>query len=481
MQFNSYVFIMAFMPIMVVGYFLANKISFTLGKVVLITGSCIFYAYSDSRMILYLLDSICINYGASCVILKSKWKKIFLYSAIVVNVCLLLYFKYWNFIIENINSFMKMDLTISKIILPLGISFFTFQQIAYVVSVYKREILSVSLLDYLLYITYFPKLLMGPLTEPGDFIEEINNRETKYIHLDYLAEGLKIFSFGLLKKALLADTFASAVSWGYSNIERLSSMDLFLIMLCYTFQIYFDFSGYSDMAVGASRMLGISLPINFDSPYKAVSIRDFWKRWHISLTKFFTKYIYIPLGGARRGLCRTCINTMIIFLISGIWHGANWTFILWGILNGIFSVIERVIEPVVKKLIEPVRWIITFLTVNVLWLLFSAGSVGQWIDMLKKILCFQNTTVNEELLKIFAIPETGIISDVFHLDVVSSNIRGFWMLIFMVVSFGICLFPENNYRNLKKINVWYMVLAAIAIVWGILCLSTESVFVYFDF
>lgn len=299
MQFNSYEFILMFMPLVVIGYFSLSRLNVKLGKIVLIIGSIVFYAYSDIAMIKVLLLSGLINYLLSLCITKFKWKRTFLTIPIIINVSLLLYFKYTNFAVSNLNLWLGKEITVKSIVQPLGISFFTFQQIAFIVSVYKG-LVDTSLLNYMAYILYFPKILMGPLMEPIDFYQQLDNRELKRVNWNNIAIGIKFFSFGLFKKMLLADTFAKAVSWGYSNIRTATSFDWILISLFYTLEIYFDFSGYSDMAVGASQMLNITLPINFDSPYKALSVRDFWKRWHISLTKFFTKYIYIPLGGSRR-------------------------------------------------------------------------------------------------------------------------------------------------------------------------------------
>lgn len=383
--------------------------------------------------------------------------------------------------ILNINSVFSSDFKLRELILPVGISFYTFQQIAYVVSLYKREIQKVYLVDYLLYILYFPKLLMGPLMEPSDFLNQINDKELKKIDWDNLACGIQIFCFGLFKKMMVADIFSKAVSWGYSNMETTTSMDWVLIMLFYTFEIYFDFSGYSDMAVGSSLMLNITLPINFDSPYKALSIRDFWKRWHISLTKFFTKYVYIPLGGSRKGKIFTYINTMLIFLISGIWHGANWTFILWGVLHGVFMVVDRMFETTESKIFEPVRWGSTFLIVNILWLLFRSDSVKQWGNILKTIGSFSNTGISAGLLEQFLLPESKFLENIFHLGFWTSHIRGFWMLLFIIGAGGICLIPENNYNTMRKISWVSMILSVISFVWAFVCLSGESVFVYFNF
>ena len=210
---------------------------------------------------------------------------------VVLNTALLFVFKYTGFVLTNLNA-LGASFAPPELMLPLGISFFTFQQVAYLAAVYKKELLRADALDYLAYILYFPKLLMGPLMDPVDFVTQLNNASLKRPNAENIAAGLKLFSFGLFKKLLLADTFAKAVAWGFANTETATAADWLLVMLFYTFEIYFDFSGYTDMATGSSLILNITLPINFDSPYRALSIRDFWKRWHISLTKFFTRYIY---------------------------------------------------------------------------------------------------------------------------------------------------------------------------------------------
>lgn len=481
MQFNSYVFILLFLPIVLALYFGANRIQERLGKIVLIAASMCFYAYAGQIACLYLAATIALNYLFTVRIKRHRWKKIFLVIPLCINIGGLLYFKYTNFAIENSNAILGTNFARKDMVLPLGISFITFQQIAYLVSVFRKELTNNNFVDYLVYILYFPKLLMGPMVEPVDFFAELNCVENKKVNWEHIAEGLKIFAFGLFKKVVFADTFSTAVEWGYSKIDTPTSMDWILIILFYTFEIYFDFSGYSDMAVGVSRMFNITLPMNFDSPYKATSIRDFWKRWHISLTKFLTKYIYISLGGNRKGKLFTYLNTMIVFLVSGIWHGANWTFILWGILHGMLSVMERIFERGKDRFIEPVKWFYTFGCVNVLWLLFRSNSVGEWLHILKKILLFQNTSISEELLNIFRLPETRFLIQIFHLNKFDTMIRGWWMLVFLGVSFAICLIPENNYKKLKDKRMFLVIPAVTACVWGILCLSTESVFVYFNF
>lgn len=481
MQFNSYIFILAFLPLLLLAYFTLNKITPSLGKAALVIGSSLFYLYGGWYNALFLGISMLINYLLVLAVAHSPKKRTFLKIDVICNVVILLFFKYINIGISIINSSLPKDETpLEGIIMPLGISFITFQQIMYAVNVSKEKI-PLGLLDYLTYILYFPRLLMGPLNEPEGFLAQLNDSSLKSIDWNNIACGIKTFSFGLFKKMILADTFATAVNWGFSSLEAATSMDMILVMLSYTFEIYFDFSGYSDMATGVSTMLNIQLPINFDSPYKAVSIRDFWKRWHVSLTGFFTRYIYIPLGGSKRGKARTYLNTMLIFLISGMWHGSNWTFILWGALHGAFSIFDRIFERKQERITVVVRWIATFLVVNILWLLFRSESIVQWASILDKIVAFQDMSVSDGLIYSFILPETAFILEMLHLVVINGWIRGFSMLLFLLSALGICLMPENNYRNLKK-NSWPLLLPSFfAFLWGFLCLGSESVFVYFNF
>lgn len=482
MQFNSYCYILLFLPIVIAGYFLLNKFSVNAGKIFLISASIFFYVYAGWKMAIVLGLSILFNYTAVLMIRRGgRLQKAVLAIAVFVNAALLFVLKYYDFFIENINLAFGTEFHLRNIFLPLGISFYTFQQISCLVNAYKEESANISFIDYVLYILYFPKLLMGPIIQPDDFVSQINTLKWKKIEWDHIACGIKLFSFGLFKKIVLADTFSAAVLWGYYNFDAATSMDWFLVMLFYTFEIYFDFSGYCDMATGSSLMLNITLPINFDSPYKALSIRDFWRRWHISLTSFLTQYIYIPLGGSKKGRMRTGINTMIVFLISGLWHGANWTFILWGGIHGVLSVAERGLEKYQKKFMETLRWGITFLSVNILWLLFRSDSIEQWRNILGKMFSFQDMSVSEGLLNVFHLPESALLNDMLHLGGLMNNVRGLWLLIFTVSAWLICLIPENNYRKMLKNNYIFMILAAAAFVWSFLCLSSESVFVYFNF
>ncbi len=490
MQFNSYLFVLGFILPTVFLYYVANRVSIQLGKVVIIVACLIFYAYERVDMLIFLGTSMVVNYILSQVIRRRSDKKPFMILAVVANILFLLYFKYFDFGITNVNSIFGTSFALKDLILPLGISFYTFQQIAYVVSVYRGEVEGDDIIDYCAYILYFPKILMGPLMEPVDFINQFNDQKRKSPITDNIASGVKIFSFGLLKKALVADTFSKAVTVGYQNFDGCTPLDFAFITLFYSLEIYFDFSGYTDMAVGVSQMLGIDLPMNFDSPYKAVSIRDFWKRWHISLTKFFTKYLYIPLGGNRKGTARTYINTMIVFLVSGFWHGANWTFVLWGFLHGIFSLFDRSLDKIfVGKrdnggagLLQRIRWLLTFMVVSILWLLFSADSIGQWAHMLTSMLAIRDLSVTKDILMVFKLQELEPIIDLLRLGSMDDKkIGGLCMVVFTIISLFVCFVPQNNYRNRSVLKASGMIMAAAAFVWGVLCLGGESTFVYFGF
>lgn len=482
MQFNSYLFIMLFFPIFIVGYFFLNKISLLMGKLFIIAASLLFYIYGGKSATIIFGISIAVNLLFSIIIEKARnHKKLFTIIIVTINILLLLYYKYFNFAVITIDGIFDKSFSTRELILPIGISFFTFQQIMYVISVYKKEIEQVNIIDYLSYILYFPKLIMGPLIEATDFIKQLNDESKKSVRWDNIASGLKIFSYGLFKKMVLADTFSRAVSWGFSSIDIATSGDMFLVMLFYTFEIYFDFSGYTDMAVGISNMLNISFPMNFNSPYKALSIKDFWKRWHMSLTNFLTKYVYLSLGGNKKGNMRTYINIMIVFLISGFWHGANWTFVLWGGIYGVLQILERLFNKTFSKLFDIVKWGYTFLSINLLWLLFRADSITQWKILLKKMFTFQDMGISDGLISSFFLPENTFIFHVLKLTEFNNAVRGFSMMIFIISAYAICLIPENNCKTIKKINVTNLIFCSVAFVWGFLCLSTESVFVYFNF
>ena len=470
MVFNSYIFILVFFPLVTLGYFLLNKISSLAGRIFLVIANILFYLYGGWKFMVVTCVSVLVNILLAFLIKKLKHKKAIYIVGIVVNIVFLFAFKY----VTPILSLAKVEFTFFNILLPLGISYYTFQQIAFLSSLYKEEIERFNVIDYLVYILFFPKVMMGPLIEYKDFVEQLNDSTKKNFNLDNFLKGIKMFAFGLFKKVVFADLFAIVVSYGFSNVSSLSSLDVFVLMISFTFQIYFDFSGYSDMAVGISMVLNFDLPPNFDSPYKAVTFRDFWKRWHISLTKFLTKYIYIPLGGNRKGVVLTCVNVLIVFLISGIWHGANFTFILWGAIWGVLCVIDRFIKKPDKTIWKILGWIIVFFVTNILWLLFRADSVSQWAHLVKTL--FTPTfKINKEFFTSF---ESGIGKYLIYLPSMKSAIIA--ILIF-VVSCVICFVPNNNYQQKDKVGTLDMVLSGLAITTCLMLLFNAVPFLYSGF
>ena len=289
-------------------------------------------------------------------------KKILLILGISVNIALIGYFKYADFFIENFNYLLDTGVGLLHLALPLAISFFTFQQIAYLVDSYRGETKEYDFLNYANFVTFFPQLIAGPIVHHSEMMPQFATASNKVKRYSNIATGLFIFSIGLFKKVIIADTFAIWATTGFDHAQVLNMAEAWVTSLSYTFQLYFDFSGYTDMAIGAALLFNIKLPINFNSPYKATSIQDFWRRWHITLSRFLREYIYIPLGGNRKGEFRTCCSLMATFLIGGIWHGAGWTFLFWGFLHGIAIVIHRTWRKMGFKLNRFLAWSIVSFT-----------------------------------------------------------------------------------------------------------------------
>ncbi len=349
MLFNSYIFIFLFFPLTLIGYFILNHFQkYKTALLFLVGMSFWFYGYNNIYYLLILIISILCNYCITKGLLlfsdKLLLRRLLLLFGITLNLGILFYYKYFDFFVENINHLLKTDIALLKVILPLGISFFTFQQLSYVIDCYKKKCEAYSLLEYATYVVYFPQLIAGPIVYHSELIPQLRDISKKHIDYNNLSKGIYAFSLGLAKKVLLADNFSKIVSIGYSNITDLNSPTTLLVMLASAMQIYFDFSGYCDMAYGIGYMMNIEIPQNFNSPYKSASVTEMWDRWHMTLSRFFIHYVYIPLGGSKLGSLKTYRNIFIVFFISGVWHGANWTYILWGTINGVLIIIERIFK-----------------------------------------------------------------------------------------------------------------------------------------
>ena len=387
MSFNSFAFILGFLPVTLIVYeLLIRRQRVTEAKLWLVVVSVIFYAYAGLSALLGLAVSMLVNYlipvrffppGESRTPAAKNW----LIIGIAVNVGLLAYLKYFDFALSALGGLVNLGFHPPQPIMMLGISFITFQQIAFLIDAFRGQVESYSVVDYLVYITFFPKIVSGPITRYGYLVPQLQG--LKGLSSENMAKGLYVFSVGLFKKVVIADTLAKLAAAGFDTTAELSLIEGWITSLSYTGQIYFDFSGYTDMAIGVALMLNIRLPFNFNSPYRALSIRDFWSRWHITLTKFLTDYLYIPLGGSREGELKTLRNIMITFLISGLWHGANWTFVFWGFLHGLAMVVQRLWQKLGIEIPRLLAWFITFNFVNVAWVFFRASDFADAVRVLK--------------------------------------------------------------------------------------------------
>ena len=494
MLFNSYIFIFLFLPITILGYFGLNKIKKpNLAKIFLCCMSLWFYAYSDISFLWIICTSIFINWFGSKILkflAQEKYNKIRLFTFIILillNIGILIYYKYFDFLILNINKVFNTSFSIINLILPLGISFFTFQQLAYLIDSYKSKEkgLPYKFLDYITFVTFFPKIIQGPIALHYEIIPQLEDKENRKIKSENIAKGLFAFAFGLAKKVLIADLFGQVANIGFANVEGLNTITAMLAMFSYTIQIYFDFSGYCDMATGVALMLNIKLPINFNSPYKATNILDFWKRWHITLTRFFTQYVYIPLGGNRKGKIRTYINVLIIFLISGIWHGANWTFIIWGVMHGIASVINRIFKNKIEKQNPVLNWIITFSFIGLTWVMFRANSVSDAIIFYKRLLSFDfaNTSMLADMVQVFNLVEMNIIYMAIPQLKAFFNTHNLMIIVFMVLAIIAILGMKNTNERIEnfKPTKRKVFIVVILLVISIMSLSQVSTFLYVNF
>ena len=390
MLFTSAEFILVFLPVTIVVFFaLARLISPIVAASWLTIGSLGFYGWWNPQYVLLLVASIVVNYAFGTLISAINNRplaKSVLTLAVMSNLALLAYYKYANFFVSSLDPVLGSAGQIAPIILPLGISFFTFTQIAFLVDTYRREAKQTNIIYYALFVTYFPHLIAGPILHHRPMISQFSSPEIYRPQQLNFEVGLTIFIIGMFKKVVLADHVAPLATGSFSLAEAgttLTFAEAWMGSLAYTFQLYFDFSGYSDMAIGVSRMLGVQLPINFASPYKARSIIEFWRRWHITLSTFLRDYLYIPLGGSRRGNARRFANLFITMLLGGLWHGAGWTFIIWGALHGLFLVANHLWRHVtvrfgVKALRgawQVVPWALTFTAVVFAWVYFRASSV----------------------------------------------------------------------------------------------------------
>ena len=384
MLFNSYEFLFAFLPATLVIFFLLGRFAQRdLAIAFLSAASVFFYAWWNPVYILLILAEVVFSFAIGRQLertdLTDRARRSWLTLSIVVILVVLGYFKYTTFFLGMLNDVAGTQWSLGLIILPLGISFHTFQQIAYLVDAYRRRSKRYTFLDYCLFVTFFPQLIAGPIVHHYEAIPQIARAGMIRLRGINLIVGLSIFGMGLFKKTVIADSLAQIATPVFgaaaAGIEP-TLAEAWLAALAYSLQLYFDFSGYSDMAVGLARMFNMRLPANFYSPYKARNIADFWRRWHMTLSRFLRDYLYIPLGGNRRGPSRQLVNLMLTMLLGGLWHGAGWTFVIWGALHGIYLVIHRLWSGLGIHLPRAIAWPVTLLAVVIAWVYFRAADVG---------------------------------------------------------------------------------------------------------
>lgn len=346
---------------------------------------------------------------------------------------------------------------------------------------YRGDTKDYSFIEYAAFVSFFPQLVAGPIVLHKELIPQFRDEKRRSFDYNFFAPGLWYFTVGLFKKVLIADSLGNYVNVGFGAIDQLTSIDALIVIFSYSLQIYFDFSGYSDMAIGLGKMFHLDLPKNFNSPYKAVSINDFWKRWHITLTRFLRQYIYFPLGGSRKSKARTYLNVMIVFLVSGIWHGANWTFIIWGLLHGILSVFERIIRKERLKVIpKAVRMITTFIVVSFLWLIFRAESMGEVIDLLRRIRCggFKVSPIVKSASP-FEIDKI-----ILHISILNNHALfsyGLFIISFILILTVVCMKSKNLHEVCFEASIGRALVTTILLFWCIISFAGVSTFIYFNF
>jgi D-alanyl-lipoteichoic acid acyltransferase DltB (MBOAT superfamily) len=494
MLFNSYIFVFVFLPITVAGYYAIRRAGHTNTALVwLLACSYFFYGWWNTQYVLLLALTTLFNFfvGRYAGILWHR-KAAAAYRIIAVgiaaNLAVLIYFKYTGFLARTIHDLFDSALALPAIVLPLGISFFTFQKIAYLADVAKDGTAEKRLLHYSLFVSFFPQLIAGPIVHPKDILPQFDRLAERRVSMKMLAMGITFFAIGLFKKTVFADSLSPVVGEVFDSADQQMSLpmaDVWAAAIAYTLQIYFDFSGYSDMAIGLALLFGIRLPVNFNSPYQASNIIDFWRRWHMTLSRFLRDYLYIPLGGNRRGRFRRYLNLVLTMFLGGLWHGANWTFAIWGLLHGGFLIVNhlwrmrRPAHVTQSNMQRAAGQAITFFVVVVAWIFFRAPSVNAAIIMLKAMFVYQ--------------PSVGVAPTVFRLD-------GPYPLFLVALLLIIWAFPNTqvimNYRPGQSIddgaasaraapiwqpNSWWAAATIALFAIGVWCISDASEFIYFQF
>jgi D-alanyl-lipoteichoic acid acyltransferase DltB (MBOAT superfamily) len=450
----------------------------------MVGASLFFYSWWNVAYLPLILGSILVNFILGTTLSKGEnakgiSRKTILVTGIGANILLLGYFKYMDFFITNVNVVLGSHWELMHIVLPLGISFFTFTQIAYLVDAYRHEVKEMDYLNYTLFVTFFPHLLAGPILHHKEMMPQFDALKNKVVNYKNISAGLFLFSMGLFKKVVIADTFAQWANAGFSTSAALNFLEAWATSLSYTFQLYFDFSGYTDMALAVALMFNIKLPANFNSPYKAVDVQDFWRRWHITLSRFLRDYIYIPLGGNRKGEWHTYANLFSVFLIGGLWHGASWMFVIWGALHGIAIVLHRMWKQLGLTMNTMLAWFITFNFINITWIFFRAKDWGQAITILQGML-YGDIIFSDKFERTLGyLTHFGIEFGQFMIHLGGSTSIGIWIFCATLL---ILMTPNSTKltQNFKPSMITLM-MTIVLFVDALIHLSKNSEFLYFNF
>ena len=453
-------------------YGIAKKIGCSYAKYFLILSSIAFYSYWDIRNLPILLVSIAVNFCIGRKIVDTK-EKCWLILGIVFNLLFLAYYKYANFFLDNISALFHTSFSHFDIVLPLGISFFTFTQTAYLVDAYRGETKTYSKSDYLLFVTIFPHLIAGPIIYHKDMIPQFDEEQRYKFDYDNFAKGITWFVIGLFKKVIIADWMSNIANLVFGHSEHLSILEAWGGSLAYTLQLYFDFSGYSEMAIGIALMLNYNLPINFNAPYKACSIIDFWKRWHITLSAFLKNYLYIPLGGNRNG--HHMRNIMLTMLLGGLWHGAGWTFVIWGGIHGCCICINHLWRKTKLSLPKVVNWLLTFNVVNLAWIFFRAESFEQAFNIIKAMGDLSSFCYPYSKSVVKWLPNLP-----YNKDFLFSSNDVLWIILFLIISI-VYYSTEDWMKEHCKPKAVTAVVLALGFVYAVSQLNKLSAFLYFQF
>jgi len=478
MLFNSYVFILFFVVVFSGYRIFLHFGKMQAGKILLILASFYFYGFFKWSYMPIMAVSILVNYWL-CTRIRSaegeRAKKALTALGCILNLGVLGYFKYTGFFLENLNTIFSLNILIPRIVLPLGISFYTFQQISFLVDCCRGQIPRYTLIDYALFVTFFPQLIAGPIVLPGEMLPQFQDPARRALNWENMNTGLFWFACGLMKKCFVADSLAMIANLGFESGAQLTTGEAWLVSLAFTFQLYYDFSGYCDMAMGIGKFFNIDLPLNFNSPYKSTNMQDFWRRWHITLGRFMLNYLYIPLGGNRKGSARTLLNLLTVFLLSGLWHGAGWLFLIWGGLHGLGILIHRLWRDVMKKSFHDWKIpripavIITFFFVNIFWVFFRANTLSRAWSILTSM---------------FRLTGPYGVTESFSDALDSFDLSRDQLLGVLAASAAVALLLPNSAffaEWFRKHFAFRMIATILLFIFGFLCISRMSPFLYFNF